>query len=506
MAAPSLNIVKLAESDRTVLLRANISEGGDADLSNLVLADISDYAESVGPAAVALSINRVWWSLENMNIELKFEADTPIKALTLSGNGSYDFETIYGIKNPGGSGTTGSILLDTYGIAINSASGCVGSLIIELWKVRTGETGGELDAAATSSLFTPEVPEVSGGIVIGGNSTASGYIKLLEDSDNGNNWIIVQAPAALAGNVTLTLPNTDGSADQILRTDGSGVLSWVDNTAGGAITPATALQGSSLKLYEITENGENYVELKAPDALGGDVVLTLPATDGDASQVLTTNGSGVLSWTTPVTSDSHFTAATTTVGEKVSLAEGTNNGTNKLILTANANMAADVTLVFPADDGDADQFLKTNGSGVLSWAATTGGIAYETGTFTPIFKEGSSTVTATYGLNTGTYTKVGDLVFVNINIYTTAVSGVSTGVLYIAGLPITPKAEATAFAVSQVQDWAGEEPSSALYYTADKILLMYRAAVDGNDIQSKANDLGTGNAQNYITVSGFYKI
>jgi hypothetical protein len=43
------------------------------------------------------------------------------------------------------------------------------------------------------------------------------------------------------------------------------------------------------------------VELNAPASTtsGADVVLTLPVNDGDADQVLTTNGSGALTWATP---------------------------------------------------------------------------------------------------------------------------------------------------------------------------------------------------------------
>jgi hypothetical protein len=34
---------------------------------------------------------------------------------------------------------------------------------------------------------------------------------------------------------------------------------------------------------------------------------------------------------------------------------------------------ADYTLTFPNNDGDADQFLQTNGSGVMSWAGVASG-------------------------------------------------------------------------------------------------------------------------------------
>jgi len=43
----------------------------------------------------------------------------------------------------------------------------------------------------------------------------------------------------------------------------------------------------------------NFVELKAPDALGSTITFNLPSTLGTAGQVLTVDGSGNMSWTTP---------------------------------------------------------------------------------------------------------------------------------------------------------------------------------------------------------------
>lgn len=42
----------------------------------------------------------------------------------------------------------------------------------------------------------------------------------------------------------------------------------------------------------------NYVELNAPSSIASDFSLTLPNTDGDASQFLQTDGAGALSWQT----------------------------------------------------------------------------------------------------------------------------------------------------------------------------------------------------------------
>ena len=57
----------------------------------------------------------------------------------------------------------------------------------------------------------------------------------------------------------------------------------------------------------------------------------------------------------------------TTVGGGIKLNEGTNNGTDNIIIKAPNTLAASYTLTLPPDDGTAGQFLKTDGSGVLSF-------------------------------------------------------------------------------------------------------------------------------------------
>jgi len=83
------------------------------------------------------------------------------------------------------------------------------------------------------------------------------------------------------------------------------------------------LQGQAeTRWFEAPANGTNYVSFKAPAALAGDVVWTLPAADGTLGQALITNGSGTLSWVTLYTSsdfDVDFGNKSTS-----DLAEGTN--------------------------------------------------------------------------------------------------------------------------------------------------------------------------------------
>ena len=51
---------------------------------------------------------------------------------------------------------------------------------------------------------------------------------------------------------------------------------------------------------------------------------------------------------------------------------GGNGGTVSLTAPADTTSNAQVTLTLPPNDGDADQYLKTEGSGALSWAAAGG--------------------------------------------------------------------------------------------------------------------------------------
>jgi hypothetical protein len=60
--------------------------------------------------------------------------------------------------------------------------------------------------------------------------------------------------------------------------------------------------GGSVKLYEDTDNGTNFVALKAPNAVTSDTTLTLPDGDGTSGQFLRTDGSGQLSFGTVVSS------------------------------------------------------------------------------------------------------------------------------------------------------------------------------------------------------------
>jgi hypothetical protein len=130
--------------------------------------------------------------------------------------------------------------------------------------------------------------------MICGNNTA---LRFNELTANGSNYVGLKAPASLSADLTFTLPSTDGTSGQFLKTDGSGNLSFASlsfATPLAVVGDATA--GASIRLPEDTDNGSNYVALKAPDNLASNLTLTLPSADGTSGQVLQTNGSGVLSF------------------------------------------------------------------------------------------------------------------------------------------------------------------------------------------------------------------
>jgi hypothetical protein len=84
------------------------------------------------------------------------------------------------------------------------------------------------------------------------------------------------------------------------------------------------------------------------------------------------------------TVDSFLIPATTTVGDKVVLHEATNNGINKITVKAPDTVASDITYTLPGSFS-ADQYLKVDGSGNLSFSAVPSGsfdIAGDTGTDT----------------------------------------------------------------------------------------------------------------------------
>jgi hypothetical protein len=101
--------------------------------------------------------------------------------------------------------------------------------------------------------------------------------------NNGTN--VVDAVTYLTSVTTPSATITGGTVSGITQLDVAG----------------TSAAGANIKLYEDTDNGTNYTALKAADSITTNTTFTLPAADGTSGQVIQTNGSGTLSFTTPST-------------------------------------------------------------------------------------------------------------------------------------------------------------------------------------------------------------
>jgi hypothetical protein len=122
-------------------------------------------------------------------------------------------------------------------------------------------------AASTAGVsFTGTVPAAAGQVAVYDSTTGTAItttrtyqfratgvgqaqLQLFENTGDGTNSVIIQPPATLSANYTLTLPSDDGTNGQVLTTDGSGGLSWTS----AAVSSVSA--GSGMSFTTITGTG-----------------------------------------------------------------------------------------------------------------------------------------------------------------------------------------------------------------------------------------------------------
>ena len=103
----------------------------------------------------------------------------------------------------------------------------------------------------TSAITTTETngnvklePSGDGVIEIKGVNGKDGTLQL-NCSANSHGVKIKSPPHSASASYTLTLPENDGSSNQVLKTDGSGNLSWTDQSSGGSAAPLRNLISNS---------------------------------------------------------------------------------------------------------------------------------------------------------------------------------------------------------------------------------------------------------------------
>lgn len=184
--------------------------------------------------------------------------------------------------------------------------------------------------------------------------------------------------------IAYTLPSADGSAGQVLQTNGSGTLSWAAASAG-FVTGA----GTTGKIPKWTSSSGF-----------GDSIMT------EASTQINVAGSLRLGNNSPlhgrnVGNSGDVEIARVTTGDIVTV--GSSSGTVSIAASGSVTLPlalniGGVSYSFPGADGSSNTVLRTNGSGGLSWVAfptvpTVSGTSGKLAKFTGTTAVGDSIVT-----------------------------------------------------------------------------------------------------------------
>lgn len=267
----------------------------------------------------------------------------------------------------------------------------------KLYTLKNDGTASVVEIGASSSTFSTNISLQ--------NQFATRYY---EETANGTNFVAIRAPSALTADVTLTLPTTDGDADQVLATDGSGNLSWVSRVSGGGtsgdfLVSSTASEQAGYfgNIYlKDDSNTSHYLEVTNSADLTA--LRTLSINVNDASRSVTLAGN--LSLANSLTTSGNFALTlTTTAATNVTLpTTGTlavNNQTMNIGTTAVAINRASANLALTgitSIDGSAATLTTTR----TLWGQNFNGSANVSGNLTAVGSitgTGAVTLTATSG-------------------------------------------------------------------------------------------------------------
>lgn len=218
--------------------------------------------------------------------------------------------------------------------------------------------------SASSNLVTTGTGEFTDSITVLGTSSQGGRLYLSEDTDNGTNKIEIRANSNIASDFTLILPADDGTANQLLQTDGSGNLTWasITGTPGGS---DTQIQYNSSGTF----GGDSGFTTDGAGVLTVTGSVDVDNIKIDGNEISSTNLNGNIDL------DANGTGIVRILGNAsksgtIRILEDTDNGSNYVDIKPPAAITSNHTITLPDGSGSANQALiDTDGSGTLGWAS-----------------------------------------------------------------------------------------------------------------------------------------
>ena len=96
--------------------------------------------------------------------------------------------------------------------------------------ITSGTIGGSTVFDSSGAITTSAAITGTGNIIVKGTGSATTELRF--NDDNNSNHVGFKAPATVTTNRLWTLPATNSTSGQVLKTDGSGTLSWANNASG----------------------------------------------------------------------------------------------------------------------------------------------------------------------------------------------------------------------------------------------------------------------------------
>ena len=100
---------------------------------------------------------------------------------------------------------------------------------------------------------------ISKSLNIGSNITIYSSSELRFSDSDSSNYVSFKAPSTISSNVSWILPSSDGSSDQVMKTNGSGTLSWT-SLLTEIVTDTTPQLGGNLDVnsqYIVSTSNSN---------------------------------------------------------------------------------------------------------------------------------------------------------------------------------------------------------------------------------------------------------